>query len=80
MPDPGRSQLQGSARRSGDCGCGPGWRAPKVNGTCGACGGWLPGERPAPLSWLDEPSVAVDPEQARREARDDDDRDGMVCT
>lgn len=31
---------------------------------------------------LDEvgPSVPVDPEEARRHASDDDDRDGMVCT
>lgn len=49
---------------SGDCGCGPGWRAPKVNGTCGACGGWLPGERPRP-SWLETLINAPDVEEPK---------------
>lgn len=30
-----------------DCGCGPDWQTPKSNGTCGTCGGWLPGEGPS---------------------------------
>lgn len=41
----------------GDCGCGPGFRSVKANGTCSTCGGWLPGERPPSLvaRWRAEP-------------------------
>jgi hypothetical protein len=28
-----------------DCACSTDQRTPKGNGTCAACGGWLPGER-----------------------------------
>lgn len=34
------------------CGCSLEWRKAKGNGTCATCGGWLPGEKPAPLPWL----------------------------
>lgn len=34
----------------GDCNCGFDWRLPKANGTCGTCGGWLPGEAPPSLT------------------------------
>lgn len=50
----------------GDCGCSPAWRKPKTNGTCGTCGGWLPGERPAPLPWL-RPTQTQEGEYARNQ-------------
>lgn len=35
---------------SSQCRCSTVFRQPKGNGTCGACGGWLPGERSAPVT------------------------------
>lgn len=37
------------AENPGGCNCESVFRRPKANGTCGTCGGWLPGERPTPF-------------------------------
>lgn len=44
---------------AGDCGCSRVWRVELTNGTCGNCGGWLPGERPTSLPWTQDEAKAA---------------------
>lgn len=55
-----------------ECGCSPEFRQSKTNGTCGTCGGWLPGEKPLSLHerWTTdtlEPASPNAPEQEEEE-------------